>query len=229
VQVTIDGDRETHDKQRKLKNADRYFSRTYDKVLSNVIMCKNILDIKIRINIDKKTHPSISELTSVLDDNRISYYVAPVKRKICDHKGDTSENRQLCISMNPEAALGTDVLFARAAGCAATDLFSVTICPDGSLLKCWEEVGKNIAYGNILKDSIPDLIKSRIWLEWNPYSINSTCRSCKMLPTCGGGCPNDSLEVNNKQCIYTPGTYEEYIRVNFRLKRKNRTDSRKER
>ncbi|MCD4707260.1 MAG: SPASM domain-containing protein [Candidatus Sabulitectum sp.] len=224
AQVTIDGDKNTHDMQRRLRNATGDSANTFDRILANVIASKDIIDIRIRITLDRGNEPQIDQLTSILDENAISYYLAPVKWYPTDSRGDTSANRALCGSINPEAAFKNDILFARAAGCAASEFFNTFVCPDGSLLRCWEEVGKDISYGNILNDSFPDITKSRAWLEWNPYAENSECRLCKMLPTCGGGCPLDSITQNSSPCIYTPETYAEYIRVNYKLKQDMRTD-----
>lgn len=150
AQVTIDGDREKHNQQRMLKNASGPSSWTYDRVLSNVIACKDIISIQVRINVDKSASPDLSELTGILHENKILYSISPVKWRICNKAGNTLENREHCVSLDPEATLKAEALSARIAGCAATDLFSLTVCPDGTLLRCWEEVGKPVSYGNIL-------------------------------------------------------------------------------
>lgn len=74
IQVTIDGAREVHDKKRPLKqkNAENYF-----RILRNLAEVPDVIDVNVRINIDKEVADSVERL---LDDFEL-YGLWPQKFK----------------------------------------------------------------------------------------------------------------------------------------------------
>jgi len=212
AQVTIDGNRDSHDKLRILKNG----GGTFDRIVDNVVSASEYLAINVRITIDKEYNMNADSLMSLLDSKNINYYVSPVKWQLCDKRGSTEKNRDATFSINPDTTLFRESINAITPGCTATDMTGMTVTPDGTILRCWEEVGSGVNYGNVLDVTVPDLLKSRKWLEWNPYQSGSKCRACRMLPTCGGGCPSDSMSKDHNSCMYTQRQYIEYIKTNYR-------------
>jgi len=78
--------------------------------------------------------------------------------------------------------------------CSAAQ-YNMMVEPDGRVIPCQSWIHQKL--GNILEDSW-----SSIWgnpiavaLRNGDYGKNDECRNCQYLPTCGGGCPLERLEV----------------------------------
>lgn len=78
IQVTLDGSKQAHDSRRILHN----HQPTFEYILDNIRECADILNISIRINVDKT---NINEATEIFDwleryglKGRVGYYLAPV-------------------------------------------------------------------------------------------------------------------------------------------------------
>ena len=78
IQVTLDGSKQAHDSRRILHN----HQPTFEHILDNIRECADILNISIRINVDKT---NINEATEIFDwleryglKGRVGYYLAPV-------------------------------------------------------------------------------------------------------------------------------------------------------
>lgn len=78
IQVTLDGSKQAHDSRRILHN----HQPTFKHILDNIRECADILNISIRINVDKT---NINEATEIFDwleryglKGRVGYYLAPV-------------------------------------------------------------------------------------------------------------------------------------------------------
>lgn len=78
VQVTLDGSKKAHDSRRILHNQ----RPTFEHILKNLRDCADILNISIRINVDKTNIDQATEIFDWLEKYRlkgkIGYYLAPV-------------------------------------------------------------------------------------------------------------------------------------------------------
>jgi uncharacterized protein len=94
--------------------------------------------------------------------------------------------------------------------CTADSVWGFVIAPDGSLLKCWEELGSDsaTAVGSVHATSCSDedlldidlvgdpahLAHHHRYLGWDPFE-KTGCRDCHVLPLCMGGCPHKGLAL----------------------------------
>lgn len=222
AQVTIDGSEKTHNANRPYLNG----SGTYEVILENVIRASQYISISLRVNVDSGLTYSLDELQRRIAGNiNVHLYLAPVK-SFCRAKDTTRDlrNRETVYSMKPSSLFRRSIN-AQAFGCSATCLHGVLVEPDGRIQKCWTEVGDVTDYGNILDRNYLDIVKTKKWLEWNPFRASSKCRSCKMVPTCGGGCAYEAMRNGEVDCLFTEEQYIAYIVENYIRRKQERAAS----
>ncbi|EHK2407892.1 SPASM domain-containing protein [Clostridium perfringens] len=225
VQVTLDGNKETHDKRRILLNGNG----TFEKILNNIKESCEILPIVIRINVDKENITNIFSLIELLKEenllNKVGFYLAPVdnsnntcKSNTCFTIKDFSKEEisfyEKCLSLGvnsiniPKTTLGI---------CGAISKNSYVISPTGELYKCWNEIGrKEYSIGN-LKDKLKANFRLTKWLQYDPLKEYPECTSCKFLPTCFGGCPYNYMQNIEKKCISMLFNSEKTIELLYSL------------
>lgn len=200
AQITIDGSRETHNRNRPLANG----GGTYDRILKNVKECAEHLNIKIRMNTMGDNPDEADELRRIFAGYpSVAIDLAPINLSC---KGDTSFVGEVQTKL--ANAISADKMklrhiYARPGGCSATEYLPSVVLPDGSLARCWELIGKEDKSGNIFDDPIRENdVEFARWVGWNPYQPGSGCYDCRFLPVCGGGCPRADIKDNVKRCLY---------------------------
>ena len=197
AQITIDGDREQHDKRRMLKSG----GGTFDRIMENILEVNTIMRLKVRINYDKDEHSNFHELQNMFEKAGVDYYFAPTDYKHVGDKCTYTANQE---NINAEVMNHSEeYLRVTRGGCAATCLGGYAITPEGDVLKCWEEIGRDISYGNIMKNSVVEIQNAAYkWLEASQFNPDNKCYSCKMLPNCGGGCALWKMNNKEPRCKY---------------------------
>jgi uncharacterized protein len=203
VQITIDGDKETHDKRRILLNGEG----TFDTIINNIDnLFKYYKEVKvdIRVNVDKSNSEEFANVFKFLKkryiDNNISIYYAFVEDKACNTVPDC--NLDFTDKMNFISDMfekhGVDVgLFPenKLSECMARYINSYLIDPKGNLYKCLYDIGnEKMSVGNITTDKIitnNDLL-SMYMVGADPFE-DDKCKSCIHLMSCKGGCPRDRI------------------------------------
>lgn len=207
AQITIDGPPEVHNKRRRLPSGED----TFYKILNNIIEANDLIDIIIRINVDKSNIAEIDRLIDIFDSynlrNRISVYLAAV-----ENINGTYSSPELCMENISFSEL--EVKFAREHNgkgyfrpflpgfnpsiCGAVCDWAKVFDSKGNLYKCWNEIG------NLTKsyDSIFSTEK-RNSSVWSNYSLDNfaDCLECIFLPLCMGGCPYERLQGKKNNCI----------------------------
>jgi radical SAM protein with 4Fe4S-binding SPASM domain len=80
-------------------------------------------------------------------------------------------------------------------GCSAA-AHNMTVQPDGTVIPCqsWPET-----VGNILQDDWKNIWNHPICKKLRKHEyLAHKCKNCEFLPTCGGGCPLEHLNVQEK-------------------------------
>lgn len=211
VQVTLDGDKDRHDKIRNLKNKQ---VGTFDKIIANIdSFTKTYLDTKvtIRINLDKNNSKDFKLLRIKLNERWLgrNILIYPGILRIEDEKNKCMGCESLLHDDIRELfyEIGDDVHFypsLKSKGCCATHVNSFVIGPEGEFYKCWNDVGserKIIGYVNKKELTNKDLF-NRYILSTNCFK-NDECRECFFLPICVGGCAYYKLEN-----LYEDGNYD---------------------
>lgn len=224
AQVTLDGPPEVHDARRILANGKGTFSQIMDNILTNV----DLLQFRIRVNIDRTTAPLITKL---LD------HLAPIKEKIIlgfypvSLTPRAAESGVKCFSGTSFARVHRRILqeahergFRLVKGfalsgtiyCGAYQLNTHIVDPRGDIFKCVEDVGHPEHRVGFLTDEGAiefNYPKMLTWAVWDPFQ-DSECRRCKVLPVCMGGCLRLIDRPSEERC-FIKQTIEERIRLAF--------------
>lgn len=220
VQVTIDGPQQIHD-VRRIAIAKR---GTYEKILTNLSAACEILNIVIRINVDRTNSSGIPLLIEDLIGrglkNKVSLYLGQVLpyTDVCSGESNNAFSVEefskievyfkYLLLMNgfsqpislPKPRLGSI--------CTADSDNGIVLAPGGLVFRCWNEIsmGADKASGNIhsrvnvsagLGDHELSMLQARNDRKWNSYDpfAHEKCKSCLVQPLCMGGCP---WEANKK-------------------------------
>lgn len=224
-QITVDGMREQHDKNRPARDG----SGTFDTIISNLIELKKrpeIFRVRIRVNYDKENHPYLEELLLLLEkefagDDRFMVAFHPVGKwggpndnnlEVCGVEEMKVVKERLRNSAKDKGfrpvgtlrdlnSLGKNV-------CYAARPYNFIVGADGKLMKCTIDLDKEDR--NIVGQLTPDgdmIINAdnlALWTE-PAFQSDSGCQKCAILPTCQGiSCPLIRIEHNQSPCAATP-------------------------
>ncbi len=236
-QISLDGCKSNHDRSR----AHLSGKGTYDKIFENIREVNDLdlpIQVVVRINIDSDNADIEALINDLLQQQanqllKTRFYLAPIENRM----GTTQDNiqdkelisrksfaekyivfLQICRkhSINyfiPDFTYGT---------CTATRKDSFVLAPNGDMHKCWDTVAlPSESYGNL--NNIEDDYgvtkeNARKWLNFSAKTHHK-CRSCKLLPICGGSCAvkhftqseNDVKEYFHKACPPNKFLLKEYI------------------
>lgn len=243
IQITVDGDKNSHDKTRILKNGNG----TYDVIMKNLKSIMSLpkevkFEIAIRCNFTKNTVQSVKNFISIFadsfkNDSRFSIYCRPV------YYFETKENEIKDMQNN---------LFSLSDGITAQNEFSNLICkkldkqslkrrlvnplpqptgcwcnaelknfyiigPNGELYICDTLTGKNNIRGYIFENN---KATSMVDCRYDIFNDKRTekCLACKILPICMSGCMRNRI-YSNAQCYWTEESiskvFSDFITQNY--------------
>jgi uncharacterized protein len=238
TQITIDGDKEEHDKNRPLANG----GGTFDTIVGNIREAAGTIPITVRVNLGKHNIEAYARLLDEFDRAGISnkiVSIVPSLLDVFDFSPQSVKDAQLNAEEFSRVSLElTKMTFDRGINVSISDsdnphmyCTSVTqdrylVGPDGSLYKCWDVLGrKDEVVGRIGQDvKLKD--GSIKWLAWDCFG-NEECRNCKILPLCLGGCPRksvleDSTSFANSRCSKLRYNLDEWLKLLYRQQMKIR-------
>jgi uncharacterized protein len=215
IQITVDGDKENHDKKRPLLNG----GGTYERIIKNIktiysIYSNNEIKITIRVNIDNKNkdkyYDTFKELSRLFPEAVI--YPGIIDATINDYclKSDDCLSTQESITKfiieeykkhRGFFAIGAYPDFLLDKACIAESYYNYLIDPQGNLYKCWNDIGINDRIiGNINSKGKSNYIQlSKYLFDADPFN-DEVCKQCKHLFLCGGGCVSRRIkDLNNKK------------------------------
>jgi uncharacterized protein len=241
VQVTLDGPPEVHDSRRKLKNG----KGTFTQILDNIKACLDILNIQVRINIDKDNVEEAEKLGKIFAEHglidKVPFYFGNVE-PLTDACTDIST---LCFNTREYSKIVIRLLNkfrekgiigyrypapAHFGFCSADKFNTYVVAPSGHLYKCWNEINlsRESSVGTVFEEDldarqINNLTK---YLNWDPFEVEK-CRQCKILPICAGGCPYKILQDGeNENCIDFKYNLQEMLRLKYEeIKKKEKIKS----
>ena len=147
-------------------------------------------------------------------------YAAPTSYHYCGAYGEHAKNTTHLNTELPDQLLAPRDLPGVPSICVATSYSGMVVEPNGDLKKCWAEVGESHSYGNIVDGELPTLDEVSPWLDWDPYRPGSQCYDCKMLPTCGGGCPLPWIRGEPVKCrFYSENEFSRFIEASYKLRK----------
>jgi uncharacterized protein len=204
--------------------------------LANVEDIYDVLDIQIRVNLDRDDlHSAVGALDALQSrglNNKVGVYFGHV-RAFSDACADVSgacltnqEFSQLQLEMTKQALIRGFGSFpyprAQPMGvCGADKPLNFVVAPNGLLFKCWAEasLGDEWSVGNVMRsERTPQQLRNNhAFLSWDPFSTDS-CGECELLPICMGGCPH--LRIHNRQtedCSYWRYSLLETLAMRYKL------------
>jgi uncharacterized protein len=208
-QITIDGDRQYHDKLRVLKNG----AGSYDTVYSNVKGLKNLDDSRLRVRIRINYYsemlvnlkPFLIKLKNDFDDNRFTIYMnrinpPPGREMPFDSVSMSMQSLAQDYIIDLYKKVGLDYsrylsnIQPYIAYCYARRNNFLIIDVDGNLKKCTdylEDTDFNIIGKVSSGQFIIDSMRHAQWLITDPKLLEQAgCNDCIDYPICSGGaCP----------------------------------------
>jgi len=219
-QITIDGDREAHNKRKYLHNG----SGTYDKVLSNIESLTDVYEkeqITLRINTDKENRDSILRLLDDLEakglKDKLKLNLASVDVIIGKDKyikNHSMSDDEWNIYLTKMYHILTDRGFTvwlptfkakegASSFCGADYFNEFIIDAYGKLYKCTSSVGNHdeaVGDLNNLENGYLMHLNSRSsCMNYDPF-LEEKCKDCKYLPVCNGGCPYKASIIGESYC-----------------------------
>lgn len=206
VQVTMDGPKEVHSKRRFLKR--KLGIDTYEKILENIVILKrNNVNVKLRINIDKE---NVTYIESFIEDlyRRKIVDISVSIGQVLNLTDECKDIKNVCLSTE-EYGVWVNKLYRilyrngfkvlkkypfypvpKSNYCGAEQINSFIIQPNGNIYKCWDSLSQR-EIGNVKSSekNVEHNFNEAEWMLNDPFS-DKECSLCKMLPVCMGGCPH---------------------------------------
>jgi len=198
IQITIDGDRTTHNQRRGLTTGEG----TFDTIIENLDIFFKYNDktqVSIRVNIDSTNMVEFISvykyLTAKWKTEKLNIYPAFVRDTsekcsnncaILDIDGqsnflfDMYEKYGIAIDLFPKFQLS---------GCGATKINSYLVGPKGELYKCWNDIGtEDKVIGNLNSVKLKNQYVLAQYLVGPTMFEDPKCIACELFPVCDGGC-----------------------------------------
>ena len=232
VQISLDGDREAHNRTRSLAGG----RLTYERILDHIEGASTRIHCHLRINVDRHNHDSIPRLLDDLAARQLAGKVSVYFAQLDDVNENSAAHAPFVLSPRDYAALEPALVQhstmcgfelsneplrrAVAQFCGANARNAFVIDPDGNLLKCYQDLGaaQSKAIGKIGaggEEEIDAPQRLMQWLNWDPFEVEA-CRDCRVLPLCMGGCVhkivNGGMDVD-KGCQKLRWNLEESLRL----------------
>lgn len=205
IQITLDGDKETHDSRRRWKSG----AGTYDQIVASIrkILARGGADLlQVRMNIDSNNLPKVSGLAIELKTIGVKRFHCGwihFREKIMLYSDyiidacelDSTVDLELYKVLNPLGYAVSPCDLERKMTCMFHWKNGFVFTPSMDVFKCDELIGqKEHCIGHVNNDG--DMILDRATYD---KSISRTpadftdCPSCRYLPQCGSGCAIKSL------------------------------------
>lgn len=238
IQITLDGARETHNKIKQTIGC----SDEFGTVLNNaeMLLRKSQINVVFRINLTKQNATEYVPLYNYLI-NRFGFSknvgISPafVLNRDCTIKNEMyfnpMEASDFVLNLYKKYQIFSPFLSYPTNyfnECAIRNIISTSFDPDGYVYKCWEYIGnKKYAIGQIDDNGIIRNVNQKNWnkqlYEADPLE-DKTCKECRYLPICNGGCPIQRLENkfegrNNICCSFYRWKLIDILKINILQKK----------
>lgn len=219
IQVTLDGSPDEHNKRRPLING----KPTFDKILTNLREIKKILpcNVSIRVNTDKHNVDQVDDILSAIKKNELENFVHTYLARV--ENSNNSYNDTSCFQSNEFSKIDYDFKIRNELDmvnsfpkliynvCTADSQNGFVINADGSMYKCWDDIGiSKRCIGNLLEQDVYNVSTLLEYMLYDPTQ-DEECRNCKYLPICMGGCPHRRLFDTKNRCAHIKYRLNDYM------------------
>ncbi|MBQ6462850.1 MAG: radical SAM protein [Pseudobutyrivibrio sp.] len=219
VQITLDGLENKHNEKRPLKNGGKTYSRIIENIRNNAPYFD---EINIRVNCDKNNIKDYCKLYQEIKNynvENIKMYASPIRDLDCYSCGGCFSRIEFReFERNVYKKLGEDAYRRfimdrypdRGANyCGAQLNNNLIIAADGSMYKCWADVGDaKRSFGNICDIENIDICK---FIMYNNAVKGEECKICTFYPICAGGCPHENAMNKEDVCEYNEKIITDYL------------------
>ena len=183
-QITIDGAEEIHNKRRVLPNANGY-----QLIIKNITQVCDLMDICVRINVDKNNKNDLDKLLLEMQKNEtikqnVYFYLGRVigEKQKCMNKIEFNDTVFSFLSTLKKydfnVTLSNLSLHGNLIPCVAMSENSFVIDADGKLYKCYKIIGDaDYCVGQVGKVTEENRIEEA-------FKIDAECKQCNILPFC---------------------------------------------
>ncbi len=215
-QITLDGNRERHNKIRNHNGEP-----SYDKIIENInLLCAGIKDVEInlRINYDDVTlnmnpedvllsFPKEYRKNIIIDLHRVWQTTNSEQAKLFSNGGNAKLNEfmEKASSLGYQCHSGGRIELGTFCSCYANRKNYACINWDGNIFKCTaRSFNEENSVGKLQEDG------QIVWYEkkisrlygYSPLE-HPTCEQCEYLPICMGQCPQNYMESEHTmECVY---------------------------
>ncbi|WP_317317228.1 radical SAM/SPASM domain-containing protein [Amedibacillus dolichus] len=220
-QITIDGDAEIHNKQRRLANG----LETYSVIKNNLFDLKNLegdFQIVLRTNISQQMLGNldayINDFSPLFKDKRF-FAMYHIVVDFSDLSHDVTDRQVLneiiyALDKGFRFTSMTDYLSISSKYCYAAKDNHFVVDVDGMLSKCTETNEEYSFIGKIISDGTIE--KNQFFNIWRGTRLSDKCLDCENYSICGGGeCPLYYLKHGIARCMkyYTLDEKELLLKV----------------
>lgn len=222
IQITIDGEKNIHDKRRPFLKSKR---SSYEIILNNLKNLPNDdIPIAIRINGDKEVLPTVN----ILFEDLIKNAIWPQRKNVFLYLGHTKSStgyasktlftrkeyadavmqlRKLKFNLYNKWAINHQAPQAKYKFqypqishnyCGTLNNENAMVIDSfGNVSKCWEHVNDTSTIVGNIKDNLNAIKTSTKYQEIiNTFTIQEKCSVCKIFPVCNGTfCPTNSFKI----------------------------------
>ena len=209
IQITIDGWKEVHDKNRIFKNGKESYDLLIKKINEIIPILPKDCQFNLRINLNNVT---VNEVKTTLSDinpqirSRIKLLFRPIYNTDSFKQTNINKFCDLRPFLDIAIDMGFDIVrntyyYQACESCSGTNFFF--IMPDLSLWKCINDINfQNACIGKINKEGFPQFDADKL-VSWYSYSncfFDEKCKECKKLPDCFGGCVLYRAKNGSRSC-----------------------------
>ncbi len=235
LQITIDGNEDTHNKRRFLIDG----GKTFEVIINNIKYLTEKhpeIGIHIRVNIDKNNYKEFNEINNYFTENfknkKIGVYPGyVVDNNACTSSHNCNFDRHAKVEFLKEQFYSNGIKqleffpYGGYRECMVRNTSSYVIDYEGYLYKCWNDIGIiDQSIGNINKKGfVNNTILTRYLTAADPFE-DPKCINCFYLPNCGGGCPYRRLkekynEAKIDYCSLHKGNIEDLLEIHYKIKK----------
>lgn len=213
VQITLDGNRQTHN-QRRIRHDG---SGTFDDIIRNVkSFSEEFPDthISFRVNIDRNNAHEFMEVYEYVKSiffGKKNLQIYPGILSACGAELQDSpflQNYEIVKLRHKFSKKGYSTAYPcrNCGNCSATTISSYVIGPQGEIYKCWEDAGnKERIVGNIFDKKYTNPALFQEYILHGSQFTDPECWECPILPVCNGNCAkrrieNRSRKIKNELC-----------------------------
>jgi uncharacterized protein len=236
IQITIDGDKETHNSRRFLIGGGKTFERIMNN-MDTLLRSSWNGDIHLRVNVDATNCEQFARVYHMIQDRyeeemleRIYIYPGFVSGEetnpdiSCFFDSEAKGNFIAKLAREEKIAPLPIFPYIKCGGCTLIQKNSYVIGPEGELYKCWHDMGeKDRVIGNVAPHSQWNTALLAEGMVSGNYLGDEECEDCMLFPVCDGGCPQVRM-LNNRDgkkrdhCSYFKNNLEGLLEVYYEQK-----------